>query len=294
MDTTALQAFVTVAETRSFSLAAEQLFLTQPAISKRIAVLESELDIRLFDRIGRKISLTEAGRVLLPRAKHILLELIDSQRLISNLSGRVEGQLNLGTSHHIGLHRLPSALRNYTQRYPGVALDLRFMDSEAACTAVEKGDLELGIVTLPLNAIANLLLIPIWDDPLDIVVSLDHPLANKSALTPEFLAQYPAILPARGTYTREILEQAFAPLGIPLPVNLSTNYLETIKMMVGIGLGWSILPKTMLNDELQNLQIDGINLHRTLGIVRHQERTLSNAAAAMIAQLQEEAKEKLP
>ena len=151
MDIDSLQAFIAVAENQSFSLAAEHLYLTQPAISKRIAALESELDTRLFDRIGRKVELTESGNALLPRARNILLDVEDSRRAISNLSGKITGKLSIGTSHHIGLHRLPPVLRSFTKKYPEVELDLHFMDSEEACQAVAHGDLELGIVTLPLN-----------------------------------------------------------------------------------------------------------------------------------------------
>ena len=91
MDIAALRAFIAVAETGSFSVAAEHLFVTQPAISKRIAALEGELEAKLFDRIGRTVTLTEAGRALLPRAQNILVELEDSVRVISNLSGEVHG-----------------------------------------------------------------------------------------------------------------------------------------------------------------------------------------------------------
>ena len=114
MDTNSLRTFITTAELESFSLAAEQLYLTQPAISKRIAALEEELGAKLFDRIGRHVSLTEAGRTLLQRARIILQEVEDSRRLISNLSGTVSGRLSIGTSHHIGLHRLPPVLRRYS------------------------------------------------------------------------------------------------------------------------------------------------------------------------------------
>ena len=154
MDTANLQTFIAAAELKSFSLAAEQLYLTQPAVSKRVATLEAELGTTLFDRIARRVSLTEAGRALLPRAKTILREIEDSRRLISNLTGTMAGQLNIGTSHHIGLHRLPPVLRQFSKSYPDVVLDLQFMDSEAACRAVQTGDLELGIVTLPLEPLA--------------------------------------------------------------------------------------------------------------------------------------------
>lgn len=286
MDITALQAFIAVAEIGSFSQASERLYLTQPAISKRIAQLESELDTRLFDRIGRTISLTESGKALLPRARHILLELEDSRRAISNLSGKIAGRLGVGTSHHIGLHRLPPVLRRYTAAYQEVELDLHFMDSEEACRAVLHGDLELAVVTLPLTPPSELQTRLIWPDPLDFIVYPQHPLLTElSPISPARLCEHPAILPAPGTYTREIIEQAFRPYGLHIPIRMGTNYLETIKMMVSVGLGWSVLPRSMLSDDLRVLTVRDIHLSRRLGVVWHGARTLSNAANAMLKQL---------
>ena len=149
MDIASLHAFVAIADSGSFSLAADCLRLTQPAVSKRVAALETELNVRLFDRLGRAVRLTEAGTVLLPRARRILAEVDDSRRALRNLSGSVVGPLILATSHHIGLHRLPPVLRAFTTQYPRVRLDMRFMDSEIACAAVLRGEVELAIVTLP-------------------------------------------------------------------------------------------------------------------------------------------------
>lgn len=288
MDTAALQAFVTVARTRSFSRAAEELFLTQPAISKRVAVLEAELDTRLFDRIGRQVILTEAGEALLPRAHKVILELEDSRRAIANLSGAVSGTLSMGTSHHIGLHRLPPVLRRYHRTYPQAALDLHFMDSEQACAAVLRGDLELAVVTLPLSPLPGLIATPVWPDPLSIVASRDHPLARVKTPKLADLARHGAILPAHGTYTRELLEQTFAPTGLSLQVSMSTNYLETIKMMVSVGLAWSVLPDTMIGGkQFTVIRVKGISFERTLGVVTHMDRTLSNRGKALISLLSE-------
>jgi len=283
MEITALQAFVAVAESGSFSRASARLFLTQPAISKRIAQLESELNARLFDRIGRTVSLTESGKALLPRARHILLEIEDSRRVISNLSGKIAGRLGIATSHHIGLHRLPPILRRYTVSFPEVELDLHFMDSEEACRTILHGNLELGVVTLPLESPAELQTRLIWPDPLDFIVHPAHPLLTATMpISPARLCEHPAILPAAGTYTREIIEQAFRPLGLRIPIRMGTNYLETIKMMVSVGLGWSVLPRSMLSDDLRVITVSDIQLSRRLGAVWHGGRTLSNAARAML------------
>lgn len=287
MDLENLKAFVHVAEHGSFSRAAATLFITQPAVSKRIANLESQLNADLFDRIGHKIVLTSAGNALLPRARQILLQVEDSKRAVANLSDSVSGPLIIGTSHHIGLHRLPPVLRCYTGSYPDVQLDIQFMDSEEACSGVLHGDLELGIVTLPLNADPDLTLIPVWDDPLVIVSHPQHPLVSQKNITAKTLSEYDAILPAEGTFTREILQQTLQPLDVNLKVSMSTNYLETIKMLVSVGLGWSVLPQSMIDAEICEIPVMELNMQRSLGIVSHINRTLSNAARALVHTLED-------
>lgn len=287
MDLASLRAFVEVARAGSFSLAAETLYLTQPAISKRIASLEEELAARLFDRAGRQVRLTEAGLHLLPRAERIIHELTDIRRELANLSGEVAGRLAIATSHHIGLHRLPAVLRSYADHYPGVELDIRFMESERACQAVEHGELELAVVTLPLKPAAPLQTEVIWNDPLKTVVSPGHPLARRRRTALDELLAYPAVLPTRRTYTRTLLEQRIAAQHRQIRCTLSTDYLETLKMMVSIGLGWSLLPEIMLDEHVKPVLIQGLDLTRSLGIVTHRRRTLSNAALAMRRLLRE-------
>jgi DNA-binding transcriptional LysR family regulator len=281
MDLASLRAFVEVAREGSFSQAAETLFLTQPAISKRIAALESELGVRLFDRAGRQVILTEAGQHLLPRAESIIHDISDIGRALSNLSGEIAGELAMATSHHIGLHRLPSILKAYSEQYPKVSLDIRFMESEKACSAVEHGELELAVVTLPLVSSNALKSEIIWRDPLVPVVAPEHPLANAQQITLAELLRYPAVLPTRGTYTRTILEKRMESLQQRVNCTLSTDYLETLKMMASIGLGWSLLPEIMLDHHLRALRVSELRLSRSLGIVSHHKRTLSNAAKAM-------------
>ena len=276
-----LHAFLYVAQHRSFSLAAVQLHLTQPAVSKRVAALESHLNAQLFDRIGRQISLTEAGRALEQHARRILAEVEDSRRAINNLSGTVSGPLKLATSHHISLHRLPPVLRRYLPLYPEVQLDFSFMDSELACRAVELGELELALVTLPPANSTLLTVIEVWLDHLVLAVPTDHPLRSEITITPTVLARYSAILPGRGTYTRQLIDTQLAVT--QLEAKFETHYLETIKMMVSVGLGWSLLPEKMLEQTLLLPQSNPIIVQRRLGIVHHPRRTLSNAAQAFIA-----------
>ena len=282
MDTHSLSAFLEVAEASSFSKAGERLHLSQPAISKRIAALEAALGTSLFNRVGRRIDLTDAGRTLLPYARRVLAELEDGRRALSHLSGAVSGRLSIGTSHHIGLHRLPEVLRSYTQAYPDVDLDIHFMDSEDACEEVAQGRLELGIVTLPREPPDALRMQMIWVDPLSVVVAPTHPLLREQVPTLKALAAYPAVLPDERTYTHRIVTAALQAHGVAPRIRLSTNYLETLKLLVAIGLGWSVLPRSMLDDTLVALELPELSLSRELGAVWHRGRTRSGPARALL------------
>ncbi len=284
MDITTLKAFVIVSETGSFSEAAEQLYLTQSAISKRIQSLEAELKSPLFDRRGRNVRLTEAGEAFLSRARKILYEYDDGKRAIENLSESIGGHLRVGTSHHIGLHRLPDVLREFIRRYPEVKLDLKFMDSEEVCTQIDRGELEIGVITLPTKTIENLKIEAIWDDPLSIVVGHEHPLYDEPEIVAERLNNHPAILPAPNTYTRQLIDRHFDKLGIAPNEIIAVNYLETIKMLVSVGMGWSVLPLSMAKSEpkmLKPFSLSGFNIKRTLGVCWNRHYTLSNAARAL-------------
>lgn len=282
MDLANLNAFIAIAETGSFSLAGERLHLTQPAVSKRIASLEQQLRVRLFDRLGREIGLTEAGRALLPRAYQILGVLDDTRRALTNLNGEISGRLTLATSHHIGLHRLPPLLRAFTRAHPQVALDIQFLDSEVAYEEVLHGRAELAVITLAPETREPVRAKAIWNDPLDFVAAPEHPLARLDSVTLADVARHPAVFPGGNTFTHHIVRRLFEREGLTPNIGMSTNYLETIKMMVSIGIAWSVLPRTMLDDQVARLPLPGIQLERQLGYILHSERTLSNAARAFM------------
>lgn len=286
-----LQAFLAVADHHSFSAAAEQLHLTQPAISKRISALETRVDQVLFDRIGRHITLTEAGEVLYPHALALLAQAEDLQRRLNNLGEHISGTLSIGISHHIGLHRLPPILKRYCKHYPDVELAIQFVDSEQAYDAVLSGKMELGIVTLPADIDTPIQAHTVWQDSLVIVTDNNHPLQHIKHPSMKDLANYPAILPNSSTFTRKIISHAFQTKKSQLKVGIETNYLETNRMLISIGLGWGVLPEKMITKSVSRLDVKHLNLSRPLGYIRHKDRSLSNAANAMIELLNQEEKD---
>ena len=281
MNLAAFEAFVKVMETGSISLAADQLFITQPAVTKRIHSLEYYFGVKLFESAGRGVQATHAAHSLLPKVKNWLNELGDIHHTLSHEQGQVQGKLKIGTSHHIGLHHLPNHLREYVQEFPNVTLDVHFVDSEQAHEQVLAGDLELAFLTLPPKLDERLSYVTIWNDPLVFVVASFHPLAHQKNLQLTDLLAYPSLLPAAQTYTSQITLAEFEKQGVKPKVTMSNNPLESIRMLVSIGLGWSVLPKTLVNQDLQQLDID-LEMNRQLGMVWHPGRTQSRAVLELI------------
>lgn len=286
MDTSQLKSFVAVAELSSFSEAADKLFLTQPAISKRIAALEEQLHCKLFNRIGRNISLTQEGMRLLPRAREILFTVEQTEREIREGSESISGDLNIMTSHHVGLHRLPPLLKSFVNRYPEVILDVDFVDSEFAHHAVLSGDIELAVVTLAPIPDENITSTCIWQDPLVFVCPNDHPLSGSDQVSLKTLSLHRAVLPGLNTYTGRLVADLFNRYKLRLDTrSTSSNYLETIKMLVSIGMGWSVLPASMVDKSIYALHLPEHAPSRELGLIFHKRRHLSKASQAFIATL---------
>ena len=286
MNLAAFEAFVKVMETGSISLAADQLFITQPAVTKRIHSLEEYFGVKLFESAGRGVQATHAAHSLLPKVKNWLNELGDIHHTLSHEQGQVQGRLKIGTSHHIGLHHLPDHLRRYVQDFPDVTLDVHFVDSEQAHEQVLAGDLELAFLTLPPQGDDRLQYVTIWNDPLVFVAAPFHPLAQQKRLKLEDLTQFPSLLPAAQTYTSQITLAEFEKQGVKPKITMSNNPLESIRMLVSIGLGWSVLPKTLINQDLQQLDIN-LEMNRQLGMVWHPGRTQSKAAQTLVNFMQQ-------
>ncbi len=287
MDKITLESFIAICEAQSFSQAADKLHVTQPAISKRLANLEEQLATQLIDRIGKSVTPTHSGEVLFRHAKKLLVAMDECKTAINNLEDQVSGTLNLGISHHIGLHRLPITLECFAKTYPQVRLNLQFVESPEAFEKVQHGELELAMATLPNQANKDITqhieTTTIWQDPLCFVVSCDHKLAtlnDQRTLTTEDFNAYTALLPKANNATRSIIEESLS--NKKLDHVIEANSLESIRMMTGIGLGFSALPRTMITKDLRGLSLDIKNPLRELGILQHKSRTISNAARAFL------------
>lgn len=279
MDTNAIKAFIAVADTTSVTKASKKLFLTQPAISRRISQLEEYLGVRLFDRANKKMFLTLAGARLLPRCKQIMEDIDSAAREVSYMGDKIMGHLIVGMSHHISLYRAPENLKRYQDLYPDVELDLNFLPSEDAISLVERGKLELAMVTLPNKAITNLDFIAIWRD--ELYIAIPNTKEYRSA-TLEDLAKKPVILPHPTSTTRKNIDKIFTDLSLAFNHITETSNFEVIGKMIETGLGWSVMPAHMMNNRIVRAHADAFVAVRTQGIVKHSQRQLSLASEALL------------
>ncbi len=290
MDFYQLSYFKKVAEAKSISRAAEELLITQPAVSKQMKALEDELGERLFDRIGKKVFLTKAGEVLYARAEKILGSVDDAKKAVKALSEECSGELVIGTSDHISLHRLPSVLKAYITAFPKVDLKLRCHRSETVLELVSQNMVDLGVITLP-KASGGLITRTIWEDPMSLVSPKGHPLGAVRSIKLRDIAAYGMILPEKGTTTRDRIESVFSRKGLSPNVSMEVAYIETIKGLVKAGLGVSILPDKAVEQDVEagalvRTAIQDARFSRNLGAVYLRDKFLSRPAREFLKLLE--------
>ncbi|RMF15160.1 MAG: LysR family transcriptional regulator [Gammaproteobacteria bacterium] len=255
-------------------------------MSKRIQALEEALGTPLLERLPRRIELTEAGRVLHARCRHILREVENTTLAIRNLSQHVQGILKLATSHHIGIHYLPGVIRDLHSAFPDIRFDLHFMTSEQSAQAVLAGEVELALCTLPAEVRPPLEASLIWDEKLVFVAGREHPLHEVEGLSLSHLVGQPNILPSRETYTFQRVAECFEAQGLTLSPGTPANFIETIRALVEVNLGWSVLPAFMAKENIQQLPLKEGAISRPLGVLMDARRTRSSVARAFLEALQ--------
>lgn len=285
--------FRKVAETSSLSRAAAELRITQPAVSKQIRSLEGELGERLFDRIGKKVFLTRAGEVLLTHVDRILRSVDEAKIAVRDLSAECSGELVIGTSDHISIHRLPDVLKACITAFPKIDLKLRCHRSETILELVAKNQVDLGVITLqktPTNITSRL----IWKDPMSLVVPFGHPLTSAKRVRLKDIVQHGMILTEHATETRKMVDDVFAVHGLTPNVAMEVAYIETIKSLVRTGLGIAILPDKAVDVEVKGgalvrLRITDAAFSRNLGVVYLKDKFLSRPAVEFLALLEKTA-----
>jgi DNA-binding transcriptional LysR family regulator len=278
-----LETFCRVADLKSFSKAADDLFLTQPTVSGHILSLEHSLALRLFDRTGREVRLTKAGEVFLRYASKILSSRKDLLNALSEFSHGIRGELSLGASTIPGEYLLPKLMGDFKKEHPHFILSLKIADTKEIVQWVLQGDVEYGMIGGKLNH--NLLHYEKYErDDIIAVAPSSHPLTKKKKVDLVDLLKEPWIIREEGSGTQMAVEKALRKKGKSLKqfnVVMEMGSTSSVKEGVKAGLGLAFISKRAVEEELHQgflsrICIEGIDpICRQFYIVSHRGRTLS-------------------
>jgi DNA-binding transcriptional LysR family regulator len=281
MDMRRLEAFASVYELGSFSKAGQKLYLSQPTISAHIAALESELEVRLFDRLGRSVLPTQAADILYRHARDTFASLEKARAEIALLRAEVSGNLVLAGSTIPAHYLLPAVMARFTARYPDVSLRLNVGDSKAAAVMVAAGEAELGVVGANTGQ-AELEFIPLVEDELAVVVGRSRLAAGAAELSLAELESMPWVMREPGSGTRSALESALAEAGLDLRalkvaavVDTTTALLQCVRGGMGLAVTSRLAAAELVErGELVAVPAPGLVLRRTFSLVMHRSRHL--------------------
>jgi DNA-binding transcriptional LysR family regulator len=275
LDNFRLIVFRAVAEQHSFRKAAEELYLTQPAVSLQVKALEDEIGVQLFDRSGTQIALTEAGRILLHYSQQASAILVTAQQEIAALSGNHVGQLALGASTTIAQYVLPRLLGEFARAYPRVHLTMISGNTEQIVEAVEAQKIALGLIEGPARS-RDVKTEPFLQDELVLIVSSAHEWAELKSISCSEIANAPLLMRERGSGTRRVVEMALASQCVKLSslrIVMELDSTEAIKSAVEAGLGvgfvsrWAIAKDTRLDNSFKIVAVEGLRIQREFQLV---------------------------
>ncbi len=286
-----LALFQAVAQAGSISGAAAAVRVSQPAVSRQIAELETELGVRLLDRLPRGCRLTEAGTILAGYAARWQSLEKDAARAIEEFRGLKRGRLSVGASLTIGGYLLPEMLAEFHRRQPEIELQVEIGNTEHVQQALLAGTIELGMTEGPLAA-DELESTVFFQDELVAVAPPDHPLLRKGIVTVRELGREPMILREEGSGTRAVVERALHRKGIAVQPVLSLASPEAIKNAVAAGLGVAIVSRLIVAAEVRAgslgiVPVADLSILRPLHLQRLRGRSLSPALGRFLAIVEE-------
>jgi DNA-binding transcriptional LysR family regulator len=270
LDNFRLVVFRTVAEQRSFRKAAEELYLTQPAVSLQIKALEEDIGVQLFDRTGAQIALTEAGKILLGYSRRANALFAQAEHEIATLSGDHAGILALGASTTIAQYLLPRMLGEFSRVHPHVHLTMISGNTEQIVEAVKQRKIALGLIEGPARS-RDIKSEPFLEDELVLIVSAAHEWVELESIQCSEIATAPLLMRERGSGSRKVVEMALQRQGVKLNslrIVMELDSTEAIKSAVEAGLGvgfvsrWAIAKDLRLGSHFKIVEVSGLRIKR--------------------------------
>lgn len=284
MDFRQLETFVEVSKLKSFSKAAEKLFITQPTVTNHIQNLEKELGTLLINRFGKNITLTDAGNMLYKYAINILNSCEMAKFDLATYQGKIQGHLQVYSSSVPRKYLLPIIISNFINTYPNVSFSISDKDSKNVVKGILDGETDFGILgaRYPSN---NLEYIDLMEDKLVLVTpnTSKYPGQNFSTISKEVLFYSNLLFREDGSGTRSLIESTFQQSEIPMDKLNISAYIEdteTIKELISLGVGIGFLSEKAIHTDIQSgrykvFYIDGLDFSRKFYFAYHKNRQLS-------------------
>lgn len=291
MDMRQLVTFTTVARLNSFTQTANVLGYVQSAITSQIQLLEKELGIQLFERIGKKISLTSEGREFLLYAKQ-LLNLWENAKGIASDSDIIKGTLSIGAVESICGFKLPSILKEYNELYPEVEIVLKTGNSRELQSLLRDNQIDVAILLDSTISHSEFVIKSSQEEPVSLLVAPNHPLLLKGSVCSEDLSMHPLLLTKQGCFFRSIFEKIMSDTNVASKITLETSNIQTIKQLTILGFGITLLPRFTVLNELDSKQLielnwDGPTFDIMTQVICHKGKWISPALKSFITLIQE-------
>src|SRR5579884_2611901 len=286
-----IRVFQAVAAHLSYSRAAEELAISQPGVTFHIKALEREYGLPLFERVGRRLYLTDAGTRLAAYVHRMTLWEEEARVELQELKGLDSGTLVIGASATIGIYLLPEVVGEFRKRHPGIKVSLRVGNKRHTIERLLRNELDYGLVAGPI--IEPLLVAePYLDDELVVIVSPQHRFARESIVYPGELRRETFLVREPGSGTQELMEERLSQLGVEPADTMQLGSTEAIKQAVAANLGISIASRYSVEAELASGRIRTANVptlkfERRLVLLHHKDKRLSKTATAFRLVLQE-------
>jgi DNA-binding transcriptional LysR family regulator len=286
MDIRGLEVFLSVAKNLNYTRAGEEVNLSQPSVSVRIRQLEDEVGAKLFEQLGKKVALTEAGLLLVPHARRVITAIEDAQHAINELRGLERGRLRIGASTTPGMYLIPKTIARFKDRYPRIEILLGIKDTRQIETGVINNEFDFGFVGGHLAG-DEVDVFPWLTDQLVLVVPPKHPLARQKSVKAEELQKEKFILRETGSATRAAIVAHLEQSKLEVETIMEMENPESVKKAVQSGLGIAFISRFAVETELKAkslvaVSVRGLDIRRELKIVYRKDKHLSRATQAFI------------
>lgn len=287
-----LKVFCDLVDLESFSLAAERNFITQSAVSQQVRALEDKFKRRLLERLRgrREIKLTPAGEVFYRESRKVLAAYDELHESLRGVVGKIGGTVKVATVYSVGLHELPSKVREFMTKFPEARIDLEYSRTTRVVRDVLSGAVELGVLAFP-EPRRGLTLIQMPENRLVLIAPPDHKFARRSKIKVTDLDGEDFVLFERDVPTRKAMDKIFKTHGVEVRKVAEFDNIETIKRAVEVGFGLAIVPEPAVSEAKTAGSVAVIPLAekywvRTVGVIHRSDRTLSLAAKKFVELLQ--------